>query len=94
MLAKTVSDNQKDWDQHIPNLMFAYRTTIHGSTGYTPFHVTFGQSPMLPVGIMIGAPVKQKEATALPQFVRDLHNSLRTVYSQVRKAIKESHQRN
>ena len=42
MLAKTISDNQKDWDQHIPKLMFAYRTTIHESTGYTPFHVTFG----------------------------------------------------
>ena len=94
MLAKTVSDNQKDWDQHIPKLMFAYRTTVHESTGYTPFHVTFGRSPMLPVDIMIGAPVKQKEATALPQFVRDLHSSLRNVYSQVCEAVKESHQRN
>ena len=46
---------------------------------------------MLPVDIMIGAPAKQKEATALPQFVRDLHSSLRTVYSQVREAVKESH---
>ena len=44
MLAKTISDNQKDWDLHIPRLMFAYRTTIHESTGYTPFHVTFGHS--------------------------------------------------
>ena len=94
MLAKTISDNQKDWDQHIPKLMFAYRTTIHESTGYTPFHVTFGRSPILPVDMMIGAPVKQREATALPQFVRDLHSSLKTVYSQVRKGIKESHQHN
>ena len=91
MLAKTISDNQKDWDQHIPRLMFAYRTTIHEST---PFHVTFGRSPTLPVDIMIGAPVKQKEATVLPQFVKDLHDSLRTVYSQVREGIKKSHQRN
>ena len=42
MLAKTISDNQKDWDQYIPKLMFAYRTAIHESTGYTPFYVTFG----------------------------------------------------
>ena len=43
---------------------------------------------------MIGAPVKQKEMTVLPQFVKDLHDSLRTVYSQVREGIKKSHQRN
>ena len=43
---------------------------------------------------MIGAPVKQKEATVLPQFVKDLDDSLRTVYSQVREGIKKSHQRN
>ena len=61
MLAKTISDNQKDWDQHIPKLMFAYRTTIHKSTGYNPFHVTFGQSPILPVDIMVGAPIKYKK---------------------------------
>ena len=95
MLAKTVSDNQKDWDQHIPKLMFAYRTTIHESTGYTPFHVTFGRSPVLPVDIMIGAGIKQKEATVtVPQFVRDLHSSLKTVYSQVREGIKAAHHRN
>ena len=94
MLAKTINDNQKDWDQHIPKLMFAYRTTIHESTGYTPFHITFGRSPVLPVDIMIGAPVKQRNVTPLPQFVKDLHSSLKGVYCQVRKGIQESHQRN
>ena len=49
MLAKTISDNQKEWDQHIPKLMIAYRTTIHESKGCTPFHVTFVRSPVLPV---------------------------------------------
>ena len=95
MLAKTISDNQKDWDQHIPKLMFAYQTAIHESTGYTPFHVTFGRPPALPVDIMIGAAVKQKEATVpVPQFVGDLHSTLKTVYSQVREGIKAAHHRN
>ena len=57
------SDNQKDWDQHIPRLMFAHRTTIRELTGYTPFHVLFGGSSILPVDIMIGVPNEWKEAT-------------------------------
>ena len=44
---------------------------------------------------MIGAAVKQKEATVpVPQFVRDLHSTLKTVYSQVREGIKAAHHRN
>jgi len=60
VLAKTVKDNQQDWDRHIPKLLLAYRTAIHESTGYTPFHVMFGRSPVLPVEIMIGAASTQK----------------------------------
>ena len=45
MLSKTIQQNQRDWDQHLPIVMFAYRTAIHEATGYTPFHVTFGRSP-------------------------------------------------
>lgn len=95
MLAKIISDNQKDWDQHIPKLMIAYKTTIHESTGYTPFHVTFGRLPVLPVDVMVGAPVKQKGATpSIPQFMKDLCSSLRNVYSQVREGTKTSHHHN
>ena len=29
MLAKVVTDNQKDWDKHLPQVLFAYRTSLH-----------------------------------------------------------------
>ena len=90
MLAKTVSEHQQDWDQHIPKLLFAYRTAIHEATGYTPFHVTFGRSPVLPVDIMIGASIQQKEST-VPDFVNRLNSSLKKVYSCVRENIKVAH---
>ena len=93
MLAKTVKDNQQDWDRHIPKLLLAYRTAIHETTGYTPFHVMFGRSPVLPVEIMIGVTSTQKEST-VPDFVRSLNRSLKTVCSQVRESIRIAHQRN
>ena len=49
MLAKVVSDHQTDWDYHLPHVLFAYRTAIHDTTGFTPFHLIFGRSPVLPV---------------------------------------------
>ena len=35
MLSKVVADNQKDWDEHLQTLLFAYRTAVHDSTGLT-----------------------------------------------------------
>jgi transposase InsO family protein len=37
MLAKTVRDNGRDWDQHVPYVLFAYRTSPQTSTGESPF---------------------------------------------------------
>ena len=54
MLAKVVSDHQRYWDTHLSRVLFAYRTAIHESTGFTPFHVTFGRSPVLPIEVFMG----------------------------------------
>lgn len=45
ILAKTVKDNQKDWDICLQKTSFAYRTAIHESTGFAPFCLMFGRSP-------------------------------------------------
>lgn len=93
MLAKIVSENQSDWDQHLSKALFAYRTSIHEATGYTPFHVNFGRSPTLPVDVMLGTTETRKDIP-IPKFVSDLNRSLAQVYSTVRQSIDVAHQRN
>ena len=53
-LAKMTQENQADWDTHITKALFAYRTAVHESTGFTPFSLLFGHTPNLPVDIMLG----------------------------------------
>jgi len=36
ILAKVVNEKQRDWDEHLPYAVAAYRATPHESTGYTP----------------------------------------------------------
>ena len=45
MLSKTVQENQRDWEQQFPMVMFAYSTAIHEATGYIPFYIMYGRSP-------------------------------------------------
>lgn len=76
-----------------PRCCFAYRNAIHEATRYTPFHVTFGCSPILPVDIMMRVPVNQKESMVL-DFVCYLNCSLKNVNSQVHENIKVTHHHN
>ena len=43
MLSMFVSETQRDWDQFIPLLMLAYRTSLQESTRITPFSMMFGR---------------------------------------------------
>ena len=43
MLATTSRDHPFDWEDQLPKVCMAYNTSIHTSTGYTPFYMMFGR---------------------------------------------------
>ena len=94
MLSKVVNENQKDWDIHLPKALFAYRTTIHDSTGYSPFHVNFGRSPSLPIDIMLGQFLSSDEEKEVAEYVKEVALSLKDAYEKVRHNIEEAHKAN
>ena len=78
LLSKVVSDHQRDWDEHLQKVLFAYRTAIHESTGYSPFLVTFGRSPNLPVDVVLGRP--STSTGDVPQFVQKTQCCIQRFY--------------
>jgi len=52
MLTMYVSDNQKDWDEYLPHVLYAYRNTMHESTKETPFFLMHGRDANLSKGIL------------------------------------------
>ena len=96
ILSKVVADNQKDWDIHIPKALFAYRTALHESSGYSPFRVNFGRSPILPIDIVVGRPPRPEGSTGdanVPQYVEELSTSLRKIFSDVKSHLDKAHER-
>jgi hypothetical protein len=43
MLRSYVKDNQRMWDQNIPQIGFALRTAVNETTGFTPAYLNFGR---------------------------------------------------
>ena len=52
MLAKVVSENQKDWCQHLPSDMAAYRVSRHEAKGYLPNILMFGREVLGPADLV------------------------------------------
>jgi len=48
-----INEEQTDWDDWIPYAMFAYNTTPHTATAYTPFELIYGHQATLPTALSL-----------------------------------------
>ena len=48
MLTMFVSQEHDNWDDLLPFMMLAYNTTVHTTTGFTPYRLVFGDECNLP----------------------------------------------
>ncbi|CAL8112488.1 unnamed protein product [Prunus armeniaca] len=51
ILKKIVSGTKKDWHEHLPEALWAYRTTVRTSIGCTPYSLVYGSEAILPLEI-------------------------------------------
>ena len=85
MLAMFASKNREDWDDLLPAVMMAYRSSVHESTGFSPYRLMFGEECTLPMDI--GLPRQQSDlpdsiSSPYAVWVRD---ALEVAYEQVRR---------
>ena len=89
MLSAYVDDNHKDWDEHLPYVMMAYRSTDHETTGMSPNKLMFGREVSTPLDLMfeIPPPVKQ-----IPnhQWVWELQERIESAHAIVRQYTQQS----
>ena len=93
VLAKTVSESQKDWDLRLPFVMSAYRATRQESTGYTPNFLVFGRENRAPPDIIFGSPEEEPD-DSYDDFVEKVRERQVLAYSEVRKSSQQSAKRN
>ena len=93
MLAKLVSDNQRDWDQFLPAVAFAYRSSIQESTGFSPYYLLYGREARIPADIVYGTPESSPCFDGYADYVVKQQNTLKDAFSLVRDNLQSAAQR-
>ena len=94
MMAKLVDSKHRHWDEWLPHIAFAYRTSVPETTGYTPFFLTYGREARIPADLVYGAPPDEDQrAEPLHDFVDEQRFRLRESYSIARQELKRHAER-
>jgi len=87
ILAESVSEHQKDWDDRLPFAMTAYRASRHESTGYSPNFLVLGREARLPLDIVYGSP-DEEPTEDYDRFVERVRERTTTAFAEVRENLK------
>ena len=94
LLGATVNEHGNYWDEHLPNVVLAYRSTIQESTKCTPNLLMFGREVRLPVDLIYEACPFSSENSYCPiEYIEWVRDVMSEAYSLVRKHLGKSAER-
>lgn len=92
MLSKYIKSSQRDWDEILPFVLMAYRSSKQEATKKTPNLMFLGREIDLPVDLLYPPPPVEPE-TPEDEYVVKLQNKLKTVHEMARNSLLEAGQR-
>ena len=85
MLSMFVNDRRDNWNGLLPFVMHAYHTSVHESTGYSPFRLMIGEECSLPKDVSTDELRTNREHDVAPHpFATWVRDALEVAYDHVR----------
>ena len=87
--------NQRDWDEMLPYVGFAYRSSVHESTGETPNMLMLGREVKLPLDLMVEPFEDDEDDLDLLQtdYAAELRDRIRLAHERARDVLRNSARR-
>ena len=82
MLIKTATHHPEEWDLYLNSVMMAYNSSVHSTTGYSPYYLLFGRSMRFPLDITVDRPA---QAISVHNYAVDLVAQLEYAHDLARK---------
>jgi len=93
VLAKTVAENQRDWDIRLPYVMAAFRAILYDTTGYSPNFLVLERKTRALPDLVYGSPEEENDGN-YERFVEQMQERLVTAYTEVRQHMQRSAEKN
>ena len=93
MLAMFAGKNRDDWDDLLPAVMMAYRSSVHESTGFSPYRLMFGEECTLPMDIGLPRDQLDTSESITSRYALWVRDALEEAYDQVRQHSGQAVQR-
>ena len=90
MLSMYVNKNQTNWDDQLPFVLMAYRSTIHESTGCSPNMLMLNRECSLPIDIIAGNPPVHPETKCPIQYIEWITYTVNKTYDFVYKNLEKA----
>ena len=93
MLSMLVNHRRDNWDELLPYVMHAYRTSVHESTGHSPFRLMKGEECSLPPNVSTSELRTNREYDISRHtllrlgFMPGVHDALEVAYDHVQESL-------
>ena len=89
MVGTLTSEKKKAWPKYLPDLVMAYNSSTHDSTGFLPYFLMLGRQPRLPVDVAMGITLEDDNE----DFIKKQQKIFRTAYDIASRKIREAGQK-
>ena len=82
MIGKLSHYKKAQWEQHLPELLQAYNSTLSAVTGYSLHYLMFGRCPYLPVDYYFPTVSAYECFHHVPAYVTEVRRHLKEAYTE------------
>ncbi len=93
ILRAMMQETDAGWEKLLPQAVFAMNTSVHTSTGTSPFRVLFGKDPSTPLHLIYGDPNNKAEATTVQQYAQEIQQRVAAAHKAVRVELEAAVER-
>ncbi|KAJ9534842.1 hypothetical protein QJQ45_017275 [Haematococcus lacustris] len=91
MLRPYLNHYKTDWDEHLAAIEFAYNSSTHVGTGFSPFYLNYGHHPRTPEALL-QLPSTLVPSPAADAFVTTMRSNIDTAKAALQRAVDKQKQ--